>query len=153
MRLSLPLKVIAFIVISLFILFPNTALAAKRIGVDLSSQRLYAYDDNTLIYNFTISSGKPWWPTPTGNFKPWTKITSHTMRGGSTRDGTYYNLPNVPYSMYFYQGYAIHGAYWHNNFGRPMSHGCVNLRPSDAALLYNWTGMDTPISIYGATPK
>jgi len=51
----------------------------------------------------------------------------------------------VPYTMYFYRGYAIHGTYWHSNFGRPMSHGCVNMRTQDAAWLYSWAVVGTPV--------
>lgn len=124
----------------------------KRVEIDLTNQRLYAYEGDTLIYNFIISSGKPWWATPTGTFKPWTKITSQRMRGGSKFYGTYYDLPNVPHVVYFYKDYAIHGAYWHNNFGTPMSHGCVNLTIPDSQKLFNWIEYSTPITIYGKTP-
>ena len=55
------------------------------------------------------------------------------------------DLPNVPYTMYFYKGYGIHGTYWHHNFGHPMSHGCVNMRTSDAAWLFNWASVGTPV--------
>lgn len=95
------------------------------------------------------------------------------MSGGSRALGTYYNLPNVPYTMYFYneetpksRGFGIHGAYWHNNFGYPMSHGCINMRIKDVEKLYYWatpysasnttyaTEEDpgTPIRIYGVAP-
>jgi len=53
--------------------------------------------------------------------------------------GTYYYLPNVPCTQYFYKGYGLHGAYWHDNFGHPMSHGCVNMRISDSCQLFEWT--------------
>lgn len=66
------------------------------------------------------------------------------MVGGSKELGTYYNLPNVPNNMFFYQGYAIHGAYWHNNFGHPMSHGCVNAPLNQVAQLFEWTGPVIP---------
>jgi lipoprotein-anchoring transpeptidase ErfK/SrfK len=74
------------------------------------------------------------------------------MIGGSRQNRDYYDLPNVPYVVYFYRGYAIHGTYWHNNFGHPMSHGCVNLSIADAKLLYFWIDYATPIIIYGVTP-
>jgi lipoprotein-anchoring transpeptidase ErfK/SrfK len=61
------------------------------------------------------------------------------MEGGSEEYGDYYKLPNVTNVMYFYAGYALHGAYWHRNFGQPMSHGCVNLTLDDAAWLYQWS--------------
>jgi|ERR1700722_2644573 len=107
----------------------------KHIYVDLSSQRLYAYQGDSLVMNTFISSGK-WDPTPVGNFHIWEKLVSTTMAGGSGADA--YDLPNVPYVMYFYQDYGLHGAYWHNNFGHPMSHGCINERIVDAKALYEW---------------
>lgn len=131
----------------------------KRIEIDLSSQKLYAYDGDSLVYNFTISSGKPWWATPTGEFRTWIKLRYQRMRGGSRALGTYYDLPNVPHIMYFYndkvpqwRGYGIHGAYWHNNFGNPMSHGCVNVKLMEAEALYNWAGVGTRVTISGSTP-
>jgi lipoprotein-anchoring transpeptidase ErfK/SrfK len=58
--------------------------------------------------------------------------------------GPGYYLPNVPYVMFFYKAYSLHGTYWHNNFGQPMSHGCVNLRTEDAQWLYEWSGPVVP---------
>lgn len=127
--------------------------ADKRIEVDLTNQELYAYQGNNLIYQFPISSGTLAHPTVTGTFHPYTKLLKTEMIGGRQALGDYYDLPNVPYTMYFYQGYAIHGAYWHHNFGHPMSHGCINLPPDDAKLLYYWTDYSTPITIYGVTPS
>lgn len=131
----------------------------KRIEVDISNQRLYAYEGGSRVYDFVISTGKPWWATPTGNFKFWTKLRYTRMRGGSRALGTYYDLPNVPFTMFYagsgiptWKGYAIHGTYWHNNFGHPMSHGCVNLTIPDAEKLFYWSTLDTPITIYGTTP-
>ena len=66
------------------------------------------------------------------------------MTGGSKELGTYYYLPNVPSNMFFYKGYAIHGAYWHNNFGHPMSHGCVNSPLSSVTQLFEWAGPVVP---------
>lgn len=127
----------------------------KRIEVDLTAQRVYAYEDNRQIFNFLISSGK-WDRTPTGTFKIWTKIRSQKMSGGSKALGTYYYLPNVPYIMFFYNekasksmGYSLHGTYWHNNFGVPMSHGCINMKTPDAAQVFSWAEIGTPITIYG----
>ena len=109
----------------------------KWIEIDLSDQRLYAHEGDRVVYSFLISSGK-WYLTPTGEFRVWIKLRYHTMIGGSRLLGTYYNLPNVPYVMYFYRGFGIHGTYWHNNFGHPMSHGCVNMRTEDAEQLFYW---------------
>ncbi|MGE5251028.1 MAG: L,D-transpeptidase, partial [Bacteroidota bacterium] len=57
-------------------------------------------------------------------------------------------LPNVPYTMYFYKGYGLHGTYWHNNFGTPMSHGCVNLRIEDSKWLYNFASVGTTVNVH-----
>lgn len=110
----------------------------KWIEIDLTKQTLFAYEGKTKVYEFLISSGK-WAPTPTGEFRIWSKFRYSTMIGGDKAAGTYYNLPNVPYVLYFHNGFALHGAYWHNNFGRRMSHGCVNLSVIDAQKLYYWT--------------
>ena len=107
----------------------------KHIYVDLSKQTLYAYQDDKLIFKTLISSGK-WGRTPTGNFNIWSKFRATRMSGGSGAD--YYNLPNVPYTMYFYGDFGLHGAYWHNNFGHTMSHGCVNMREIDAKAVFEW---------------
>lgn len=117
----------------------NEAGQENWIDVSLSEQRLRAYEGDRVVIEFPISSGK-WAPTPTGTFSIWHKTRSQSMVGGSRELGTYYNLPNVPSNMFFYQGYAIHGAYWHNNFGHPMSHGCVNSPLANVAQLFEWTG-------------
>lgn len=119
----------------------------RWIEVNLTQQRLYAWEGNNQVYSFLISSGK-WAPTPTGNFAIWTKLTSTTMAGGSRALGTYYYLPNVPCTMYFYKGYGLHGTYWHNNFGQPMSHGCVNMRTSEACTLFNWASVGTRVNVH-----
>jgi len=137
----------------------ESADSSKRIEIDLSQQKLYAYDGTSLVYDFTISTGKPWWATPTGEFRTWIKLRYTRMEGGSKALGTYYDLPNVPHVMYFsnsevpgWRGYGIHGAYWHNNFGNTMSHGCVNLQLGDAGEIFNWAGVGTKVIIYGQTP-
>lgn len=146
----------------------------KRIEVDLTNQRLYAYEGDKMIYNFLVSTGK-WGKTPTGVFNIWIKLRATRMTGGSKELHTYYNLPNVPYTMYFanneipkWKGFGIHGAYWHNNFGHPMSHGCINMKIEEAGLLYEWAQPElrgkssinasddnpgTQIVIYGTAPN
>ena len=118
---------------------PVSGGKGRWIDINLSRQRLTAYQGNTAVFSTLISGGLPRTPTVVGRFKVNTKLTSTRMRGPG------YDLPNVPYTMYFYRGYAIHGTYWHNNFGRPMSHGCVNMRTSDAAWLFNWASIGTPV--------
>jgi LysM repeat protein len=96
---------------------PVSGGGAKWIDINLSKQRLTAYQGKTPVFSALISAGLPRTPTVVGRFKINTKLRATRMRGPG------YDLPNVPYTMYFYRGYAIHGTYWHNNFGRPMSHG------------------------------
>lgn len=120
---------------------------AKWIEVDLSEQSLRAWEFNRLVFWTLVSTGLPIYPTPTGMYQVYVKLRSERMRGG-TPGIDYYDLPNVPHTMYFYRGYALHGAYWHNNFGRPMSHGCVNLPLDAAAWLYDWTPLGTRVWIH-----
>lgn len=121
----------------------NDAGEERWIEVSLDEQRLRAWEGNRLVMEFPISSGL-WSPTPTGTFSIWYKTRSQRMVGGSKALGTYYNLPNVPHNMFFNKGYAIHGAYWHNNFGHPMSHGCVNSPLASVAKLFDWAGPVVP---------
>jgi len=121
----------------------ETTSQEKWIEIDLSDQRIFAHEGDRIIYNFPISGGK-WAPTPQGTFRIWIKLRYTLMSGGSKEDGSYYYLPNVPYVMYFYKGYGIHGAYWHNNFGTPMSHGCVNMSIPDAGALFAWADPPVP---------
>lgn len=125
---------------------PAPAPGYKWIDVDLSSQTLVAYQGNTAVFSTRISSGVAKHPTVLGTFYVYSKVKSQRMTGGVGRE--HYDLPNVPNIMYFYQGYAIHGTYWHNNFGHPMSHGCVNASQSAAAWLYNWTPMGTKVVVH-----
>lgn len=113
----------------------STASGEKHIYVDLSTQTLYAYQGTTQIFKTLISSGK-WGRTPVGNFSIWEKLRATRMAGGEGADA--YDLPNVPYVMYFYHDFGLHGAYWHDNFGHVMSHGCVNMRSIDAKIIYDW---------------
>lgn len=148
----------------------------KKIEVDLTNQKVYAFEGNTKVYEFVVSTGK-WSPTPTGTFKIWSKVRSQKMSGGSKALRTYYYLPNVPHVMFYYndqtpkhKGYSLHGAYWHNNFGHPMSHGCINMKLEDAKTLYEWAtpvvtnpkawstlatddNPGTTVLVYGETPR
>jgi LysM repeat protein len=116
--------------------------AGRWIDVDLSSQRVRAYQDNTAVRTMVVSTGIARYPTPTGRFRIYAKYPSVTMSGPG------YYLPGVPHTMFFYRGYALHGTYWHNNFGTPMSHGCINLTRSDAAWLYGWASVGTLVVIH-----
>ncbi|KOP26164.1 hypothetical protein AMR41_12975 [Hapalosiphon sp. MRB220] len=115
---------------------------SRWIEIDLSEQKLKAWEGKQLIYSYRISTGKKSTPTPTGEFSINTKYRSSRMRGDD------YDIPDVPYAMYFYKGYAIHGAYWHDNFGTPVSHGCVNLPVNKARKLYKWAGMGTLVVVH-----
>jgi lipoprotein-anchoring transpeptidase ErfK/SrfK len=132
--------------------FAQTASSGKTVQINLTQQRLTAYQGNTVIYSMPISSGTLIHPTPIGTFYPYWKTPSIEMKGGSKTAGDYYDLPNVPWDVFIYGGVAIHGAYWHNNFGFPMSHGCINLSVANARLIYNWIDYSTPITISGVTP-
>ncbi len=114
----------------------STSSGEKHIFVDLSTQTLTAYEGTKKVLQTFVSTGK-WSKTPTGNFHIWEKLRATRMAGGEGADA--YDLPNVPYVMYFYNDFGLHGAYWHDNFGHPMSHGCVNMRQVDAKTLYEWT--------------
>lgn len=121
---------------------PN-AIAGKWIDINISRQTISAYFGSTLVKRVLVSTGTARHPTVIGRFRIYAKVRSQTMTGGSRAAGDYYRLPGVPHVMYFYQGYAIHGTYWHHNFGHPMSHGCVNLSLKDAQWFYGWTPYST----------
>ena len=117
------------------VLGTNATNEEKYIYVDLSTQKLYAYEGTKQFMQTYIASGR-WGRTPVGNFHIWQKLRSTRMAGGQGADA--YDLPNVPHVMYFYNDFGLHGAYWHNNFGHTMSHGCVNMRLIDAKTLFEW---------------
>lgn len=111
----------------------------KWIEIDLTTQHLFAHEGDRVAFDFPVSTGLPWLPTVTGEFHIWAKIRAQRMTGGSVENGTFYDLPNVPFVQYFHGGYGLHGAYWHNDFGHPRSHGCVNISIPNSERLYNWT--------------
>ena len=115
--------------------------AGQQIVVILSEQKTYAYEDGLLLKEFLVSTGVATYPTVLGTYAIYIKLDSTRMTGPG------YDLPNVPWTMYFYQGYGFHGTYWHNNFGTPMSHGCVNMRTEDADWLYHWAKVGTPVLV------
>lgn len=121
----------------------------KRIVIDRTKQLLYAYEGDTLFMQEPISTGLEFTPTPRGTFWVYKKMPDSYMQGPLPDiSDQYYDLPGVPWDLYFtYQGGAIHGAYWHNNFGQPWSHGCVNLAPEQAKKLYMWADLGTPVTV------
>ena len=114
----------------------------RWIDVDLSSQRTYAYQGNDLIKSFVVSTGTWRYPTVRGTYKIYVKYKAADMSGPG------YYLRKVPFVMYFYRGYGLHGTYWHNNFGTAMSHGCINLRKNDAKWLFNFAKVGTVVNIH-----
>lgn len=123
----------------------------RWIEIDLSDQTLRAWDGDQIYLETLVSTGLPGTPTPTGEFHVWVKMRATRMEGGE--GSRYYNLPNVPYVMYLqndkipgWLGYGIHGTYWHNDFGSPRSHGCINLPTPVAEKLYYWAQPVLPAS-------
>jgi lipoprotein-anchoring transpeptidase ErfK/SrfK len=114
----------------------------RWIDVDLTNQSVYAYEGDVVVNSFIVSTGTWLTPTVTGQYKIYVKIRSGSMHGPG------YFLPDVPYIMYFYKSYGLHGTYWHHNFGTPMSHGCVNLQTDDAAWLFNWASVGTVVNVH-----
>ena len=114
----------------------------RWIEVDISDQRVSAYEGEERIKDFTVSTGTSAHPTVLGQFRVYVKHTATPMSGPG------YYLPGVPYTMYFYKGYALHGTYWHDNFGTPMSHGCVNLRTPEAEWLFNFASIGTLVYVH-----
>jgi len=108
----------------------------------LSGQMLYAYRGDQILGSFAVSTGTSAHPTVTGAYKVYAKLPEYTMIGPG------YNLPDVPYVLFFHKGYSIHGTYWHSNFGTPMSHGCVNMHTNDAAWVYNQATIGTYVFVH-----
>ena len=106
----------------------------KWIEVELSTQTVRAWEGTHLSMEFRASTGLSNTPTRVGRFRIYQKYKTTLMSGAD------YYLPDVPYTMYYDGGYAIHGVYWHNNFGERMSHGCINLSMEDAKKLFDWAG-------------
>jgi hypothetical protein len=124
----------------------QACIGEKKIVVDISEQMAYAVIDNPcsgereFVNASLASTGVAEWPTLINEENDgWDDFRIYTMLESTTMSGPGYYLENVPHTMYFYQGYGVHGAYWHNNFGSPMSHGCVNL-PLDMAdwFFHDW---------------
>lgn len=114
----------------------------RWIDVDLTNQRVYAYEGDVVVNSFIVSTGTWRTPTVTGRYKIYVKVRVQDMRGPG------YHLRDVPHVMFFYGDYGLHGTYWHNNFGTPMSRGCVNLTIDDAAWLFNWASVGTVVNVH-----
>lgn len=131
----------------------------KWIDVDLTRQTLVAYEGERPVYVTLISSGRILREgvpdldhrTPTGTFRINAKHLATTMDGDNAFDGPY-SIQDVPYVMYYEMGYALHMAFWHDAFGRPKSHGCVNMSPTDARWIFNWSEPQLPDGWHGVYP-
>ncbi|CAA9557439.1 MAG: hypothetical protein AVDCRST_MAG49-2215 [uncultured Thermomicrobiales bacterium] len=120
--------------------------AAKSIVVSRDDQALWAYEGTKIVRSTYVSTGTERFITPLGTFFVNTKLPVQDMEG--VLGGEYYNVPQVPDVMYFTDvGHAIHGAYWHDNFGTPMSHGCINLPLDFSQWLYDWAPIGTPVVV------
>lgn len=113
----------------------------RWIQVDLSRQSLTAWVGNTPVYSVTVSTGRSGELTPTGVFE------IQSMHRYARMQGEDYDIPDVPYTMYYDGNYAIHGTYWHDRFGTPISNGCINVAQDHAAWLFNWASLGTPVVV------
>lgn len=121
---------------------PEPGGEGRWIDVDLTNQLTYAYEGDVLVNTFLVSTGTWEHPTVTGQYYIYVKYVYADMEGPG------YYLPDVPYVMYFYDGYGLHGTYWHSNFGTPMSHGCINLSIPDSEWLFYWADVGTLVNIH-----
>lgn len=115
----------------------------KWMHVDLAEQTLTAYEGETPVYATLISSGKPGHDTPTGLYRVQRKFVTKTMRGYDKVEGIYH-IEDIPFTMYYYGSYAVHGAFWHDVFGQTRSHGCTNVPPADIRWLFYWSDPELP---------
>lgn len=123
-------------------------VSAKAILVDVSEQQLTAYAYGVPVYTFPVSTAKPGYVTPLGKTTVRTKLLYHDYRWvfgiGDPRN---YFVPNVKWNLRIYDHIYIHWAYWHNNFGTPMSHGCINMNAENSEWIYNWSDVGTPVNV------
>ncbi len=136
----------------------------RAVVVDLTRQRLTAWENGRAIKSFPVSTGvTPDWVTPTGTFWIYKRVLDDHMVGGDPSTADHWDVHHVPYAQYFTGAVAIHGAWWNHRFGRPVSPGCVQLAtnkgphgptgdPPDAAWLWNFTDIGTPVIVTGHTP-
>jgi len=121
---------------------------AQEIVVNLAKQRLYAFEHGWLKTTFLVSTGLARFPTPPGNYAVMSKVAKMDYRGYYGPGSPYnYNLKNVKWNTMFIHNYFIHQAYWHDNFGNQMSHGCVNAREGDAKIIHDWADIGTPVIV------
>ncbi|HEU5099932.1 MAG TPA: L,D-transpeptidase [Roseiflexaceae bacterium] len=121
---------------------------SRRIDVDLSAQRLIAYEGDTPVYHAPVATGKDGFNTPTGSYAIYSKYPIETMTGSAGGETWY--VPDIPFVQYVVGGVALHGTYWHDQWGTGvrMSHGCINLNIDDAEWLYGWADVGTHVDIH-----
>ena len=118
---------------------PQVQSGERWLDVDLTQQLAVAYEGQTPVFATLVSTGKGRNKTPTGSFRIQRKYATTTM-SSSPGDSDPYSVADVPWSMFFHEGYALHASYWHNSFGYKKSHGCINLSPKDAKKMYEFLG-------------
>ncbi|MFH1712182.1 MAG: L,D-transpeptidase, partial [Patescibacteria group bacterium] len=120
----------------------------KYIKVDVSEQTLYAYENGALVKSFLVSTGTWTFPTPYDTTTITDKLLWHDYVGfyGEGNPNNY-NLPGVKYNLRFRPHHYIHYAYWHNNFGHRMSHGCINVNYENSEWIFNWAEVGTPVEV------
>lgn len=135
---------------------PDGVQDDRWISINLFEQTLTVYDRGQMVFATMVSTGLAGWWTRPGVFQIYQKLEETPMSGAFAADrADYYYLQDVPWTMYFDKSRALHGAYWHNGYGYPRSHGCVNMSPADAHWLYNWAQTGTWVYVFdpsGATP-
>ena len=135
------------------LLFPRPVSAApiytteKLITIDIGRQMLYAWENGQIQFSTPVSTGMYYTPTVRGSFRIYYKTPLQDMKGHYPPYEPYY-IKNVPNVMYFYQAYAIHGAYWHHMFGTKYTHGCVNLPVPASEWVYNWAPHGTRVEVF-----
>jgi len=130
----------------LSLLSPDVPESDKLIHVDLTTQLVTAFEGDTMVFTSRCSSGSKGTRTPTGDFLTYHKGPSVHMNNQDEDTKNHYDLPGVPWCTFFTgYGNAFHGTYWHNDYGRPRSHGCVNLPSEDAKWVYRWSRPNVPI--------
>lgn len=123
----------------------TTTTLARSLEVNLSTQTTYLIENGKVVQSWLISSGLPGTPTPTGNFSVFAHVAMQDM---GCYEGATYCTTDVPFVTYFAPDVGFHGAYWHNNFGNQMSHGCVNMPIWQAEYVYNWAPTGTPVWVH-----
>ena len=129
--------------------FEGARYKGKWVNINITQQIVTAYEDGTPVKVTLASTGKAKTPTELGVWKIYYRLPKQDMEGGNLASGDYYNLKDVPYPQYFHMsGEGLHGTYWHDNFGRPMSHGCVNLSTPISEWFYGWARIGTIVYVH-----